>query len=256
VGFFSPKTRALYLYNVKENDLLAFHLMGYENVGRNLGQAITELDNMVTTNSAGRWATFDYVEKLRHAYEKEQTRLEDKARQMTIETLRHEGAHQLLHAFGVDSTETYRGAWFSEGLAEYLAPENVDTLNVGRLMHLRVEQEQGFHLMPLQHLLSFPSGSGIHKDIDPNYTLLGYAESWAFVYFLMENYKESFFTYIKDLKLQDTNFNAEKDIALLETHIGKPLSEIESTFENYISGLIKEKIDENEYLLYAIFQKT
>jgi hypothetical protein len=63
--------------------------------------------------------------------------------------------------------------------------------------------------MPLQYLLSIQNGAGIRKLQDPNYTLLGYAQSWAFIHFLMEKYPEGFLGYIREVMAAGKDHNAQ-----------------------------------------------
>jgi hypothetical protein len=138
-------------------------------------------------------------------------------------------------------------------MACYLEPEISGDLNTTRLKDLRYDLEKG-NLMPLEYLLSFRSGAGIHK-LASDYALLGYEQSWALVYFLMsEPYRTRFQNYIRDLMKQGNDFDADKDVALLEKHIGKTLKEIEAEFKTFVAQMTQEKIDPEGYEDYKFMR--
>ena len=111
--------------------------------------------------------------------------------------------------------------------------------------------------MPLQYLLSIKSGAGIRKLQDPNYLLLGYAQSWGLVHFLMEEYPDQFMGYLRELRTVGKDYDAQKDIALLEKHIGKPVRELDAEHEKHIRKLIAAmpELDEVEEIR-RLMQKT
>ena len=123
-------------------------------------------------------------------------------------------------------------------------------------MFLRAELEAGKTLMPLQYLMSIKNGEGIRKLQDPNYTLFGYAQSWAFVHFLMEKYPEQFRGYIREVMSTDKNFDSQKDIALLERHVKKSLKELDLEHEKYIRKMMTEKLDKDEYDFFRLIAKV
>jgi len=103
--------------------------------------------------------------------------------------------------------------------------------------------------------MSIKSGEGIHRLQDPNYTLLGYAQSWALIYFLMENYQTSFLNYIRDLRNQDTKFNADRDQALFEKHLGKKIPELDKEFETFVRKIMVERIDQETYDFFRLIRQ-
>ncbi len=255
VGFYVPKKKVLVLYNLKEIDMIRFQLAMAEFIEKNIGKYKTALEMATNVDGEQKWAAYDYLEKVQFQIESRRMQLEFWARERTIETIRHEGGHQLLHLFGIDSDQVYRGAWFSEGMAEYVAPENMGDISKERLMFLRSQLEKGHTLMPLQYLMSIKSGEGIHRLQDPNYTLLGYAQSWALIYFLMENYQTSFLNYIRDLRNQDTKFNADRDQALFEKHLGKKIPELDKEFETFVRKIMVERIDQETYDFFRLIRQ-
>jgi len=63
-GYYRPDTKALYLYNVKEIDMIQFQLLGADYVGHTLGQAMARIENLSTQNSSGKWAAYDQLQKI------------------------------------------------------------------------------------------------------------------------------------------------------------------------------------------------
>lgn len=254
-GFYAPDDRTLRLFNVKETAFVNYELKGAEYVGQQIGRAKKTIENLDSDKYDDKWQAYDYFEKMGHDIEKRRLRLENLARAWTIQTIRHEAGHQLMHAFGYTSSGHYSGAWFSEGFSDYIAPEDMGEVNQERLMFLKKEIEAGHSMMPLQYLLTFESGSGkesVHK-LPSQYAVMAYAQSWAFVYFLMQRYEEPFMRYIAELKNQDKDFNAKKDILLLEKHLGKTLPELDGEFESFMKKLMDEKVDLKEYATYRFF---
>ncbi len=255
-GFYIPEKKYLVLFNVKEVDMVRFRLARAEHFEQKIGDVKTQVELYSGRDSAGKWAAYDFLEKIQFKIEADRMRVESWARDRTMETIRHEAGHQLFDLLGIDSGEIYRGAWLSEGLAEYVSTDPLGGINKERLMFLRSELEAGRHLMPLQYLLSIRNGAGIRKLQDPNYTLLGYAQSWAFVHFLMERYPEQFQSYIREVMVAGEDHDAIKDSALLEKNIGKPVKALDGEQESYIRDMMATKLDPEEYDFYRLLQKA
>jgi hypothetical protein len=118
-------------------------------------------------------------------------------------------------------------------------------------MQLRYELEKK-ELVPLEYVLNFGRGAGFHG-LDPLYTFIAYAESWAFVYFLEhQGYHEKFFNYIKDLKTQGPEFGAAQDAELLVKHLGKNLKELYQEFAPFVKKLVEDTVDEDTYQKYRM----
>ncbi|MFA6600854.1 MAG: DUF1570 domain-containing protein [Candidatus Omnitrophota bacterium] len=254
-GFYMPKDRMLRLYNVKETAFVNYQVQGSEYVEQMISKDKKMIENLDSHTYDNKWEVYDSLEKAGHDLEKRRMRLENLAREWTIQTIRHEACHQLMHALGYADPDRYLGAWLSEGLSDYMAPENIGEPNRERLMLLKRELDAGSTYMPLQYLMSFESGSGknsVHK-LSNEYTGVAYAQSWAFVYFLRNKYPAAFTAYLLEVKGRDKTFNAEKDIALLEKHAGKKLPELDKEFEAFMAQLMKDQIDPKEYTYYRFF---
>ena len=255
-GFYIPEKKYLVLFNMKEVDMVRFRLARAEKIEQAIGDVKTKVELYSGADSARKWAAYDFLEQIQFKVEADRMRVESWARDRTMETIRHEAGHQLFDLLGIDSGSVYRGAWLSEGLAEYVSTDPIGGVNKERLMSLREELESGHHLMPLQYLMSIRNGAGIRKLQDPNYTLLGYAQSWAFVHFLMKEYPEQFLGYIREVMNTGKDYNAQKDIALLEKHIGKPIMELDAEHEKYIRNIMISMLDQDEYDFYRLLPKA
>ncbi|OGX12048.1 MAG: hypothetical protein A2351_01480 [Omnitrophica bacterium RIFOXYB12_FULL_50_7] len=255
-GFYMPDKKYLVLFNVKEIDRVRFFVARAEYIEKSIGDVKTRAELYSGTASAGKWAYYDFVEKIQFKFEADRVRLEGWARDRTMETLRHEAGHQLFDLLGIDSGGVYRGAWLSEGLAEYVSTDPIGGINHERLTFLKEELEAGHHLMPLQYLMSIPNGAGIRKLQDPTYTLLGYAQSWGLVHFLMERYSKQFSGYIRAVMSVGKDYNAQKDSALLEKHVGKSVKELDAEYEKYIRNIVAAMRDSVEDEIRRLLQKA
>jgi hypothetical protein len=255
-GFYMPDKRFLVLFNVKETDMVRFRLAYAEHIEKNIGQVKTQIEMYSGPNSEGKWAAYDYLEKIQFNVEAYRMRLESWARELTMQTIRHEAGHQLFDLLGIDSGKSYRGAWLSEGLAEYVSTDPLGGMNKERLMFIRAELEAGRTLMPLQYLMGIPNGVGIRKLQDPNYTLLAYAQSWGLVHFLMEKYQTVFLKYIRELIQTGKDFNSSNDQALLEKHLGRSIKDLDGELEKYIRQIMVSKLDKEEYDFYRLLEKV
>ena len=122
-------------------------------------------------------------------------------------------------------------------------------------MELRYELEQ-HELMPLEYLLNFAQGMGLHK-LDPAYARLAYAQSWAFIHFLMhKGYREGFFNFLREYRTQGAEYDSGAEQKLLEKHLGNDLKAVESEFSPYVKDLIKHSVDEKTYDEYRLHLVT
>lgn len=178
LGVYIPTTRVLNLFNVREAGFYGFFTGRSEKVVNRLGELKGKIAETATMDSEGKWKAYDEVEKYQFDLEKKRGNEEFYAREMTIQTLRHEGTHQLCHALGlVDHMKGFRGAWLSEGFAEFMAPEEFGGLLKSRMVEMRNEFEAGHKLAPLDFLLNFRAGGHIHTLKDPSFSSFIYAPS-------------------------------------------------------------------------------
>ncbi len=246
-GYFRPDDHVLRLFNMRETEMVKRALGGEEKFNSEVGKKLNEIESSSGGAETGKWQAYDFYQKLQNTVEKDRMRIEHAARTETMETIRHEGAHQILNLFGID--RDYRGVWFSEGMADYLSPDDMNGIVLGRIMSLKAELEKGHKLLPLEYMMGQPSGGHIYNFKDLHLTGQFYSQSWAFVHMLMNHYRAGFMVYMMELKAQDKKFNAEKDKALFQKHIGKTFSELDQELDAYVKEL-SGQIDEEEYLFF------
>ncbi len=144
--------------------------------------------------------------------------------------LRHEGAHQLFHTYGVHSEQGVEHLWLIEGLAAYCEEKE------GCATRIRVEELQAAdepHALSFQKLVDFASREGIGSlgsqvEID-----LFYPKAWLVVDHLMRRHREPFFAYIEYVRdprnveaLDDTT-----DFALLSRFVGVSQEQLQGELE-------------------------
>ena len=160
---------------------------------------------------------------------------------MNERLIRHEGAHQLFHAYHVHSHYGLEPTWLTEGLAQYC-----ETPDIGRyhsvLANRVIRARQAGRLLPLKTLLDHRDASGFFAfgggDVE-----LAYAESWALVYRLMQDdFRASFFDYVKSYRdISDDRAAAAVEKAepetLLETHLKTDFNSLERQWNSYIAHM-------------------
>ena len=108
--------------------------------------------------------------------------------------LRHEGAHQLFHTYGVHSEQGVEHLWLIEGLATYFEERE------SQGMRLRVQELQTVpnpRELPFATLVNFASRDGINSLGTKTEIDLFYPKAWFVVDHLMRKHREPFFAYIR-----------------------------------------------------------
>jgi hypothetical protein len=163
------------------------------------------------------------------------------AKFMNERLIRHEGAHQLFHAYHVQSHYGLEPTWLTEGLAQYCETPDIGRYHsvlAGRVIRAR----QAGRLLPLETLLNHRNASGFFAfgggDIE-----LAYAESWALVYRLMQDdFRASFFDYLKSYRdISDDRAAAAVEKAgpetFLKTHLKTDFNSLERQWNFYIAHM-------------------
>ncbi len=168
-----------------------------------------------------------------HRWEHDANRqLRESANLETNRTLRHEGAHQLFHNYGVHSDHDAENLWLVEGLAVYCENERIGYRPSYSFDLLRESIRAERHI-PFPRLINFRSSSGFGGiGTGSNGVSLAYAQSWLVVDFAMRQaHREQFFDYIRyvrdrknyDALSQQSRFN------LLSQFLKVPPAEVEQT---------------------------
>jgi hypothetical protein len=163
------------------------------------------------------------------------------AKSMNERLIRHEGAHQLFHAYRVHSRFGLEPTWLTEGLAQYC-----ETPEIGRyhatLAARVIRARKAGQLLPLKTLLNHRDPSGFFALGEGNIEL-AYAESWALVYMLMQDENRGrFFDYVRSYRDID-NYRAAQAVEraepekLLEAQLKVNLNTLESQWDSFITHL-------------------
>lgn len=120
-----------------------------------------------------------------------------------INTIAHEGVHQLLHNIGVQTRTSQWPMWFTEGIAEYLSPTSTDKYmrwkGAGTINDFRMFELEQF----LKTTDSFTKSPGKWMtDVVTAYQLdsQGYASAWALTHYLAKLRSAQFKGYIQQLQ--------------------------------------------------------
>ena len=163
------------------------------------------------------------------------------AKSMNERLIRHEGAHQLFHAYHVHSRFGLEPTWLTEGLAQYC-----ETPEIGRyhatLADRVIRAQKAGQLLPLKTLLDHRDASGFFG-LGEGSVELAYAESWSLVYMLMQDqYRANFFDYIKSYRDVD-NYRAAQVVEntepekLLEARMKMDLNTLENQWDSFITRM-------------------
>jgi hypothetical protein len=163
------------------------------------------------------------------------------AKSMNERLIRHEGAHQLFHAYRVHSRYGLEPTWLTEGLAQYCETADIGryhALLAGRVTRARKTGQ----LLPLKKLLNHRDSSGFFALGESNVEL-AYAESWALVYMLMQDdFRTRFFDYVKSYRdIPDDRAAAAVEKAkpetLLEAQLKVDFNSLERKWDSFITHM-------------------
>jgi hypothetical protein len=156
------------------------------------------------------------------------------ARASTDRLIRHEGAHQLFHAYRLESHFPVEPTWLTEGLAEYCETAPIGAPHVPLLKTLRQARDAGT-LIPLDVLLNHRDPAGFFA---LEQTELAYAESWALTYFLRQHNRTGFDNLLRHYRALTTREDTltEPGTVLVET-LGTDLAHFESDWHSFLAGL-------------------
>lgn len=120
-------------------------------------------------------------------------------------------------------------SWFVEGLAAYMEPTPVGGVSKRWLYTFQEARRKG-RLFPIEHLTVYKMGS--FPGVASESQLFAYAQSWAFVHFLMSRYPENFMRYLDRISRETPEEN--EDILWLLESLGKELRPLEEEFLAYM----------------------
>ena len=146
--------------------------------------------NQTAEKQRGQLKTGNDYRRLSQWKKDSQGRLLTQALEATRNTIRHEGAHQLLFTLGVQNPLQNGHGWVCEGLATFFETVKPGGINLSRRNELKAAEACG-QLIPLSRLLALTRCE----------TSLEYAEAWALTCLLMQpEYRTGFFAYLDGLR--------------------------------------------------------
>ncbi len=224
VGFYSPGADRFVVFNQGNSEQMQAFLRRLE------AQAsrYREKENM-----------YGGAQRIR-AWEREAgERMSHMVEQQTVETVRHEGAHQLFFTYGIHSPHRIENEWLYEGLAAYCETEQLGDGNAYRSQLLREALRDGT-LIPLEKLVNHRHGCGLFALGHEERVELAYTEAWALVHFLMKpRNRDRFYDYIRHLR-DPAHFWSVVDeprLELLCRFMGRPRDALEDEWGEYLRSL-------------------
>ena len=120
-----------------------------------------------------------------------------------INTVAHEGVHQLLHNIGVQTRTSQWPMWLTEGIAEYLSPTSTGQYmrwkGAGTVNDFRMFELEQF--IKTTELLTKSPGTWLESVITSHQLdSQGYASAWVLTHYLAKVRPEQFKLYIKELQ--------------------------------------------------------
>jgi len=202
-------------------------------------------------------------------------------RESTMETLRHEFAHEVFHNWGLQGIELSKfernedalikkkkefleakdykkkarliralialkegpldmraaNSWLAEGVATYCETSTIGAEN-DRWLYIYQEMARKGPIYPLESLTYYKIGS--FPGVASSAMLQMYAQSWAFVDFLMAEYPKEFMEYQR--RMAEETAKENQDIEWLSEAIGKDIKTIEKELVEYMSRY--EEVDD------------
>jgi hypothetical protein len=223
-------------YSVEQNRLVILNQFGSGHYAHLREQIVRRQQGMDLSSDQDANAIAATTRRLASA----RVELDRMATAITERSINHEGTHQLLYAYGINSPGGAEPTWLKEGLAQYGEPEELGALHpelARRVGELRRKGE----LLPLPTLLNYHMDTGF-LGLTKERTEAAYAQSWALVYFLMqEPTRGHFFNFIR--RYRDANDPAavahlrDADVAEgLAAALGVDFPTFESRWLEFISN--------------------
>ena len=160
----------------------------------------------------------------------------------TVQTLIHEGIHQLAFNVGLHSRIGANPRWVVEGLAEMM--EGDSRMNVSLK---KGDSSINDYRLTWFHRYSEKSRSETIADFvadDDKYfarnTLDAYSEAWALTYFLAETRPRNYVSYLKRVASRDPldrDYSAKERLTDFQAEFGEDLPWLEVQFLRYVKGL-------------------
>jgi hypothetical protein len=148
--------------------------------------------------------------------------------------LRHEGAHQLFHTYGVHSDHGAERLWLIEGLASYF--ETGESEPSYRREELQ-GNKPGARKMPFSQLVNWSQGfAALGADTEVG---LAYAKSWLLVDYMMRVHRAGFFDYIRFVRdpANEAELRETEPFHVLSRFAGRTSEQLEQDLQSELASL-------------------
>jgi hypothetical protein len=155
------------------------------------------------------------------------------AKTITERLIRHEGAHQLIHAYGLEPPDPSLPTWLSEGLAQFCETSPIGARNETQLGRLKKASQAGT-LLPLATLLNHRDPAGFFvlaiNQIEP-----AYAQSWALTYYMLKGPRRDAFVELLK-RYRDLRSPTAEGTALVTGCLKTDLATLETEYLDFVRG--------------------
>lgn len=159
-----------------------------------------------------------------------------------VATIVHEATHQIMFNNGMQTRLADIPLWVSEGLAVYFEAPDLNSKSgwkgIGKINVLRYQRaKQYLQQRPIDSLQTLLQEDTRFRD--PERLVDAYAEAWALNYFLLKRYRNQYRDYLLFLSRKQAieRVSPEQRISDFESHMGKPLREIDREFVRFLARL-------------------
>jgi len=223
-GLFSPQDNRLFLLD-------QFGSTDYRSAQQTLSTQRRRLAALPGIHHDDRLAASVRLAEMRTAVVSE-------ARLFTTRLTRHEGAHQLFHAYAIESAHPVAPTWLTEGLAQYCEADEIGARD--QLLIKRIKQART--LIPLRQLLNHREPAGFFS-LGEDQIPTAYAQSWALTFLLMQpGHQSGFFDFIKhyrDVPDADAAHRTRREntAATLVKFLGTDYLTLEKQWQEFVEKL-------------------
>ena len=159
-----------------------------------------------------------------------------------VATIVHEATHQISFNCGLQTREVDNPLWLSEGLAEFFETPDLSSSRswggVGKVNYSRWDRfRENYNAGRVFALEEMIADDQLFRD--PKTAVDGYAQTWAWNYFLILTQPKQYVAYLKTIAAKPLlkQDDRRQRIADFKQHFGDDLSKLEAKFHRFMSRL-------------------
>lgn len=165
-------------------------------------------------------------------------------RQRNIQTIVHEGVHQLAFNMGFHSRYSYNPKWLVEGMATYFEAADLNSsLGWSGAGQMNTYQMQAFQQLYPRLKDGFLQALIVDDDafMDARANADAYAAAWAVNYYLMRSKTRGYVRYLHLIRERPISpYTAEERVADFKTAFGKSPANLELDFRRFMAPLLAD----------------